>query len=228
MPDKDVVAVFNEMRALGIALTDKDDRDLADSFFLANEGIHANQWAFVLGALVPAAQNIHPGATYDLRHRLLIDPIGELFQTIPVSTHKNLSPEYQRQHEEARRAKSKACRVAQKFLGDFFLAIKKNICTGRAAGKDISIQSMGAGLAASIAAELLVSQPFAIAIATAVLVLVMKSGKDAFCKMDFEQFWKQVDANTPTPKTLKESSVREIISSGSSVATSSRPRTPRK
>jgi hypothetical protein len=71
MPDKEVVAVFNEMRALGTTLTDKHERDLADSFFLANEGIHANQWAFVLGALVPAAQNIHPKATYDLRMQLL-------------------------------------------------------------------------------------------------------------------------------------------------------------
>jgi hypothetical protein len=226
MPDKIVVDVFNDMRALSRELdTNDDERFLTESFFLANEGIHANQWVFVLGALVPASQDIHPRATVNLRLQLLNGSIGNLFARIPVSTDPRLPPEYQQQHERAGQAKSKAYSVAQKFLKDFFSAIQKNLCSGTAVGKELTIQSAGAGLAATIAMELSVSQPFAIAITTAVLVVVMKSGKDAFCKMDFEQFWQQVDANTPEPK-----STQRVSTTGAKIpmGRSSRPRTPRK
>ena len=73
MPDKIVVDVFKDMRELSRQLvTDEDERYLTNSFLLSYEGVHANQWVFILGALVPASQDIHPQATVELRNQLLI------------------------------------------------------------------------------------------------------------------------------------------------------------
>jgi hypothetical protein len=203
MTPKELAAVFEAMRAVSSQLQNDDDRELAEAFILKYESFNAEFWAYALGALVPQmSEELSPRATFDLKYDSLTGPIDQLIEVTPVSSGGGQHPEYERANLEAGVRKATALKIAKDFIRKFFEELQKNICSGKVGTKELSIQSIGAGLAASIS-TFTTTQPVAIAIATAVLVLVMLSGKGAFCRMDFGEFWGEVEKSVSKPKARK-------------------------
>lgn len=215
--DPDRERVFRELVALGNELTDPPIKNSVEWFIRNADNISAHELVYLVGSTLDNTSDVPVAlATIDLALDHSINSFG---LRMLVSSDSIDDPN----NKSTIRNRYRYRDISKEFFSKYFLEIQSIICknystihlsssarkkssSDRVSGEHstgMAQTASASGLAAWIASSFSLHNSMAIALATSVIMLVVTAGRAAFCQMDFEGFWRSVEAGASTPEGEK-------------------------
>jgi hypothetical protein len=215
--DPDRERVFRELITLGNELTDPLIKNSVEWFIRNADDISAHELVYLVGSTLDNTSDV-PIALARIDLALDYSRNSFVLRTL-VSSEGTDDPNNRSTIIKRYRYRD----MSKEFFSKYFLEIQSIVCknystthlsssarkkpsSDRASGEHstgMAQTASASGLAAWIASSFSLHNSMAIALATSVIMLVVTAGRAAFCKMDFEGFWRSVEAGASTPEGEK-------------------------
>lgn len=188
--------LFNDLMALSIDIADAGYKKDLEYFVRNAESLEDSELVYFLGSTLDNTRDV-PDAEPRMEVALSSSFHSFLLLQLVDSNGKDDSTNLDKISSRYRyRAAARA------FLSKYFLEIQIIICE-RQSGSDSASpagKATGVGLATWLGSTLTLNNSLAAAVMTSIIVLIAAAGRGAFCKMDFETFWRSVEASSSTPE----------------------------